>query len=152
MLRIILDTNVLMDADKGSFSFPAKIMQEVIDGKIDGFTSHKIRKENSLIKRELLRNTDALAMFDDYVDATEDVRPTQYFDAVQTDPEDNKFIDAAVEAHADYIVTSDKDLLDIREFEGVKMVKPQEFWNIYQRHQDPEGSGAWQSWFGEIAQ
>ncbi len=43
------------------------------------------------------------------------------------DPEDDKFIDVALKAKAEYLVTGDEDLLVIKEYRGIKIVKPKEF-------------------------
>jgi len=43
------------------------------------------------------------------------------------DPNDNKFLELAKAIQADYIISGDKDLLDLSEFEGVRIVKPSEF-------------------------
>ncbi|MDI6689943.1 MAG: putative toxin-antitoxin system toxin component, PIN family [Actinomycetota bacterium] len=43
------------------------------------------------------------------------------------DPEDDKFIDVALAAKADYLVTGDKDLLVLKNYRGVKILKPKEF-------------------------
>ena len=49
---------------------------------------------------------------------------------VKDDPSDDKFIETAVCGKADYIVTQDKHLLDIKEFEGIKIVTPKDFLRI----------------------
>lgn len=41
------------------------------------------------------------------------------------DKKDNKFLICAGEAQAHYIVTSDKDLLDLNEYENAKIIPPQ---------------------------
>lgn len=43
------------------------------------------------------------------------------------DPDDNKFIECAVEGKVDYIISGDKDLLDMKEYEGIKIVSGTEF-------------------------
>lgn len=43
------------------------------------------------------------------------------------DPDDNKFLEAALAGRADYVVTGDKDLRDLEEHEGVKIRFPEEF-------------------------
>jgi putative PIN family toxin of toxin-antitoxin system len=43
------------------------------------------------------------------------------------DRKDNKFLVCASEAMAHYLVTSDEDLLDLKEYEGTKIIPPQEF-------------------------
>lgn len=47
--------------------------------------------------------------------------------AICRDPGDNKFLEAALAAKAEYIVTGDKDLRDLGEYEGVKIRFPAEF-------------------------
>ena len=43
------------------------------------------------------------------------------------DPDDNRFIEAAVAGGADYLVTGDRDLLDLTEYEGIEIVTPARF-------------------------
>jgi predicted nucleic acid-binding protein len=38
----------------------------------------------------------------------------------------NKILECAIEGNADYIVTGDKHLLDIKEYSGIKIVKANE--------------------------
>jgi len=46
------------------------------------------------------------------------------------DPRDDKFLDAAITARATYLVSSDRDLLDLRAVQGVQIVSPQQFLTI----------------------
>ena len=43
------------------------------------------------------------------------------------DPQANKFLELAREIGADYIISGDKDLLELQEFEGCQIVKPGDF-------------------------
>ena len=43
------------------------------------------------------------------------------------DRKDNKFLICASEAQADYLITSDADLLDIKAYEGTQIMSPQAF-------------------------
>jgi putative PIN family toxin of toxin-antitoxin system len=43
------------------------------------------------------------------------------------DRNDNKFLVCASEAQADYLITSDADLLDLKTHEGTRILPPQEF-------------------------
>lgn len=47
--------------------------------------------------------------------------------SVVEDSDDDKFLEAAVEVDADYIVSGDDDLLSIGEFRGTKILPPDEF-------------------------
>ena len=43
------------------------------------------------------------------------------------DRKDNKFLICASEAQADYLITSDEDLLDLKAYEGTRIMSPQAF-------------------------
>ncbi len=49
---------------------------------------------------------------------------------VVRDPDDNKIISAALEGKADYIISRDRDLLDLKEYKGIKIVTPEKFMGI----------------------
>jgi predicted nucleic acid-binding protein len=46
------------------------------------------------------------------------------------DPDDNEVLAAAIEGEAALIVTQDKDLLDLEEYQGVQIVEPPELHSI----------------------
>ena len=47
--------------------------------------------------------------------------------AVCRDPDDNMVLECALAGHAQYIVSGDKDLLELKEFRGVRIVRAAEF-------------------------
>jgi predicted nucleic acid-binding protein len=47
--------------------------------------------------------------------------------AVVEDPDDNKYIEAAVEGLAQFVVTGDKHLLSLRSYENIRIVTPRVF-------------------------
>jgi len=47
-------------------------------------------------------------------------------DVVLDDPDDNKFIEAGFAGEVDLIVSQDKHLLRLGEYEGIKIVRPEE--------------------------
>ena len=46
---------------------------------------------------------------------------------VSRDPADDKFLAAAIEGRAGYVVTSDRDLLDLETDRGVRIIRPGPF-------------------------
>ena len=50
------------------------------------------------------------------------------------DPDDDLFLEAAVEGRADFIVSGDKDLTDMGEFRKIKLVKPRQFYDFLTRN------------------
>jgi len=55
------------------------------------------------------------------------VEPTQQLTQIQTDLPDNRVLECAIEAPADYLVTGNKRHFNFTEFEGVKIVDVREF-------------------------
>jgi len=51
------------------------------------------------------------------------------------DPTDNPFLATAVFVEAQYLISRDKDLLVLKEFHEVKIVKPEEFIKFYKHGQ-----------------
>jgi len=51
-------------------------------------------------------------------------------DAIPEDPQDNKFIIAAIEDKADYIVSGDRHLKSLKSYQGIAIVSPSEFVQI----------------------
>lgn len=46
---------------------------------------------------------------------------------VSRDPDDDRFLEAAIESHAQYVVTGDKDLLGLRSYRDIRIVRPSAF-------------------------
>lgn len=57
------------------------------------------------------------------------VEPTEKIYACR-DPDDNKFLEAAIAENADYIVTADKDLLSLSPFRGIPIITVRKFLRI----------------------
>ena len=60
-------------------------------------------------------------------DASILVFPKQKLRVVRADPSDDRVLEAAVEARADYIVSGDQHLLDIGSYDGSEIVSPVRF-------------------------
>lgn len=59
------------------------------------------------------------------------------------DPKDDKFLACAVEGHADYLVSSDRDLLDMRRYQDIAIVSPGQFLLALELHaMDPAAIAA----------
>ena len=55
------------------------------------------------------------------------VEPTERIDVIRTDPADNRFLECAIAASADRIVSGDRDLLVLKVFRGIPIVTPTAF-------------------------
>jgi predicted nucleic acid-binding protein len=52
---------------------------------------------------------------------------------IHDDPSDDKFLEAAVAGNASYIISGDKHLLRLSEFQGIQILKPRDFAQRYLR-------------------
>jgi predicted nucleic acid-binding protein len=61
-------------------------------------------------------------------DSVEVVQPTYQFRVISSDPDDNKFVDCAIVANADFVITNDSDyaVLAIAGFKP-QPIKPEDF-------------------------
>jgi uncharacterized protein len=55
------------------------------------------------------------------------VTPTEHLNVVAADPDDNRIIAAAFAGESEAIFTGNKDLLQLKEYAGIKMLRVREF-------------------------
>ncbi len=124
---MVLDTNVFIAAYFNRKSASARIIDLCLETKHELIFSPRLRKEVRLI----LKNVRAERGFQKRIQSlfmnASRVRPTQKIFAVKEDPEDNKFLECALEGKADYLITSDRHLLELGEFAQTKICKPTQF-------------------------
>jgi putative PIN family toxin of toxin-antitoxin system len=71
----------------------------------------------------------------DIISNAEIVQPQSRLNVCR-DEADNKFFECAVEGQADYIVSEDRDILDVGEFRGVRAVPAAQFIRILEDESD----------------
>ncbi len=59
------------------------------------------------------------------------VRPSSSVQSVCRDPDDDAILACALDAGADYLVTGDVDLLELKTFRGIRIVTPRDFEMIF---------------------
>jgi putative PIN family toxin of toxin-antitoxin system len=132
LIKVVLDTNVLLSAIVFGGN-PRRIMESIIEGSIHLALSREILDElEGLLGRkkfgmspEIVRN-----ISNELASLCEVVVPGGRVTVTTSDPYDNTVLECAAVAKADYIVSGDARLLDLREFEGPKIVNPVQFLEI----------------------
>jgi len=135
MLKAVLDTNVFISGMfwKGDCE---KILRMWFNDKFILISSLEIIQEliDVLLNFKIRMNIDDIIWWRDLIlEKAMLVFPKIKIDIVKEDKEDNKFIEAAIEGKADFIVTQDKHLLKIKEYNGVKIIHPKEFLKILKK-------------------
>jgi putative PIN family toxin of toxin-antitoxin system len=78
----------------------------------------RLRSRHGLTVQGIDDVVDGFRRFGDLVEITTSIA------AIAADPSDNMFIECAVSGEADYIVSGDAHLLDLREFRGIQVLSP----------------------------
>ena len=139
-MRVLLDTNLLISYLRSSQ--PATSATGVLLGsaQVGGFTllfvdavadelERKLRERPDLAARVPLADAEELVAI--LRDLAEPVpRLPEPYPEVGRDRKDDFLIAHAVLAAADYLVSWDKDLLELGEIEGIKIVSPPEFLRV----------------------
>ena len=61
------------------------------------------------------------------------VTPSKSISAIPSDETDNRILECAVKAKADFIVSGDRHLLDLKKYEGIRVVTPAQFLKILEK-------------------
>ena len=134
MLKIVLDANVFVSAVLKPHSDLAKIFELVKEDKIRLILSEDILSE---IKAVLLypkikkRHRQGQKEIEEFLEKTARVSILTEgkidADRIKEDPADNKYLSAALEAKADFVVSGDHHLKDLKVFEGIRILDPSAF-------------------------
>jgi putative PIN family toxin of toxin-antitoxin system len=127
--KIVLDTNVFVSAF-GWRGAPNKIFQECTEGRHRLFTSPSILEELNRVlhyKKFNFSSEDIEAFLSIVLETASLVLPEVSLDIIVEDPSDNRILECAISARAEIIVSGDKHLLDLKIFQGVKIIKPEQF-------------------------
>ncbi|RLG42902.1 MAG: putative toxin-antitoxin system toxin component, PIN family [Thermoproteota archaeon] len=140
MLKVVLDTNVIVSATLIKNSLPDKILRAWQKGKFQLIVSPEIIEEirrvlfSEKIKNRGWMTEKEIEEFLFLLERAALLSPGQFtLKVIKEDPGDDKFIIAAIEQKADYIVSGDKHLLNLKSYQEIKIVSPREFWEILQK-------------------
>ena len=133
-MRAVLDTNVIVSATlirggnedkilrawlRGEFSLV--VSRPIIDEYARTLAYERIRKMQWMSDQEVVQLLEGLAEASIVVPGRVRVR------GASRDPDDDKFLEAAVALKAEVVISGDKALLRVGEYMGIRVLKPREF-------------------------
>jgi uncharacterized protein len=132
-LRAVIDTNILVSGLIRKQGLPGQVLRRLRDGDFSIIYSVPIMVEvvDVLSRPQIQRkyqvmSDDITALINLVRLRGELVSPNRKIDTCR-DPKDNRFLEAAIEGNADMIVSGDKDLLDMVDFETIPIISTAEF-------------------------
>lgn len=130
MRYIVLDTNCLLQALPSKSPYH-KIWTDILDGKISLCVNTDILEEYEEILAQKTSPDIAHNVVEAIANLTSTLMQTTYmhFELLSNDLDDNKFVDCAIAADAEYIVTNDKHFDALRDipWPKVEIIKIAEF-------------------------
>jgi putative PIN family toxin of toxin-antitoxin system len=133
-VRVVLDTNVVFSRAHSPTGAPATLFRAWQEGRFDLLASEAILAEyEAVLRHPRSRARHGLsvvrvdALIADVRRAAVLVPTTGTLRVVRADPSDDKFIECAVAGQADYVVSGDEHLLELREHAGIWVLSPRAF-------------------------
>ena len=128
MDKIVADTNIIVSSIFWNGK-PYRVVQKGINRELLIFISRDIinelkvvlKRDFGLEEQEIEDITKAISLF------THLVKTNREIDIVKEDRKDNIILECALAADANYIVSGDSHLLNLKEFRGIKVLSADEF-------------------------
>ena len=130
MLRVVIDTNVIVSAMLVKGCVPALVLGLALDNKIQFYYSQALMAEYKRVlgrRKFKFRREDVDEILDKIEHTGTEVFPVGTIDFIIRDPADNRILEASQEARADYLVTGNKKHFPFAKFKKTKVVSPREF-------------------------
>jgi putative PIN family toxin of toxin-antitoxin system len=127
-MAVTLDTNVLLSATLWDGSVSQKLLFDLIREDVKIFSSPAILEEyQKILKRDFGFSEEEISdIMQNVLAFLELVIPTAKVDVVKDDPDDNRIIECALESGSKYIITYNKHLLNLKEHQEIRIIKPEE--------------------------
>jgi len=136
MIKVVFDTNIFISAILTPGN-PRKLIDLARARKIILFTSEFIIWEIERILRSKI-NMEApqiLVILNSIREISIFVSPTVAISVIERDQSDNRILECAVEAKAEYIVSGDEHLLSLGRYGEINIVNASQFLGVYQSAQ-----------------
>ena len=104
---------------------PQQLLELALARKVRLFISDAIMDEVlEVLETKFNHSPKRLALEKEYIGkCTVRCVPKVRLDVVKDDPEDNKIVECAVHSRSEAIITNDNDLLRMKQYEGIDMIK-----------------------------
>jgi putative PIN family toxin of toxin-antitoxin system len=131
MLRVVIDTNVLVSGTVNATTPPGRLLTIAGERGFELIVSGEIIDEY----RRVMTRPSVVALHKQSPEQIERllvrlrtiatiVAPRSQTRVVTSDRDDDKFVHAAVEGGAEFIVSGDRHLLNVRSHQGIEIVTP----------------------------
>lgn len=135
--KVVIDTNVFISGF-GWDGKPEVILALLRDNRIKNYISSEIFEElKRVISYPKLKFSETLQnkILEFVFFYSEFVETKQHLSIITDDPDDNKFLECAIESDAELIISGDSHLLNLKKYKTIDIVNVAEFLEIFS-HED----------------
>ena len=128
-MKIACDTNVLISGILFR-GHPRQILFLAAQGRLTNCTSPALLREvEAVLSRPKfgLQPGQVAGILNLFRDTFELVNPSESVNVIIDDPADNRVLEAAAAATADLIISGDHHLLQLKEWQGIRVLSPADF-------------------------
>ena len=127
-MNVTFDTNVLISSTLWVDSVAEKLLFKLIRADVAIYSSPEILAEyQKVLKRDFGYSDNEVSVIMEKVRSFVILaEPTSRVYEVKDDPDDNKILECAVDSSSAFIITYDKHLLQIKEYHGIRIIRPEE--------------------------
>lgn len=127
-MKVVIDTNVVVSAIFFG-GRPKKLLELLVTRKLEAYASTEIISEYKEPIEELCSQyprKPGMLPLTIIISSMRILEPTSHIDICR-DPDDNKFIECAIDGRCLYIVSGDRDLLSLKKYNDVQIVTVAKF-------------------------
>jgi len=134
MIKVVIDTNVFVSAilfdgeldklinlwKRKKFTF--LLSKEILEEYIKVLSYKKFELSDKIIKR---------IIYEELLPYTKNIKVKKRINIIKKDPSDNIFLECALEGRANYIISGDKHLLQLKQYKSIKIISFHEFIKLF---------------------
>lgn len=127
--KVVLDTNVTISAIFWG-GYPREVYKNIKQGKILLLSNIEIEKELIRVlsyEKFGLKPFESLPIINDFKKHSIFINVKSDIEIINEDLTDNIFINCAIDGEANYIISGDKHLLNIKKYKNIEIVKSKDF-------------------------
>jgi len=131
MVKVLIDTNIIVSALLFGGK-PGEILKLVITKRIEAATSPPLLAELlDVLAKKFSFSKKTLKLTERKIKQSFTiVYPTKQINILKDNNPDNRVLEAALEGNCSYIITGDKELLELNTFKRIRIINAHQFLNI----------------------